>query len=101
MLSWAPLDARHHDHTKDIGGRRSDGVVPIKGLWNNMDVQWRQRPGLPRGMGPWSAMRLRGRGEREGQGRQNDTYPRMSALSPRRHLRLVWLVAYLSMRLTK
>lgn len=37
-----------------------------KGLWNNMDEQWRQRPGLPRGHGPWNARA----GRRGGQWRQ-------------------------------
>lgn len=61
----------------------SDEVVPLKPVWNNMDGQWRQRPGLPpcHEHGAWP----RGpRSEREGgsgRGGKHDTYPRMSALS--------------------
>lgn len=42
-----------------------------KGLWNNMDEQWRQRPGLPRGA--WTLEREGGAPGRSVEA--NDTYP--------------------------
>ena len=57
-------------------------MVPLKRVWNNMDGQWRQRPGLPPCHGAWAMEREGGRSEREGGSVEaNDTDPRMSALS--------------------
>jgi hypothetical protein len=63
-------------------------VVPLKRVWNNMDGQWRQRPGLPPCHGAWALEREGRRSAREsGSGEANDTYPRMSSLSLRSYSR--------------